>query len=163
MLEHSDDFELLKLVNSLIEKNLVKQQIVKEQNAKANSLYNAIIYQSNSIERFKHDLRTSDGQTSESIYFEKHSKGTTKGCIYYRLLAKATENLREGLESPKSAWTPKSEDNEQESSLAYEIRHRINKASNILTAEMTEYSDISSGTAYKKRQRHQLSQKFKSK
>jgi len=149
MLGSMNDTQLLRIINSRLEDNQRKQEIVKQNMAKADNLYNAIVNQSNFVEQFKQDIRNWESYPNEPIYFEKYSKFQRLGCVYYKILAKANEHL---------AIANEDENNMMES--GYENEYRVNKASNILTADMAEYSDMSENNSgvYKKRQRHQLSE-----
>ena len=53
-----------------------------------------------------------------------------------------------------------SQDSDNDSVNSMYEQSRINKASNVMTADMVDFNENST-SSYKKRQRHQLSQKFK--
>jgi hypothetical protein len=66
-----DDKQLLAFINSLISKNLEKQQRLKDLTYKANNLFRAISYQSNYVQNFKEQLRSSQNSTEGPIYFDE--------------------------------------------------------------------------------------------
>jgi hypothetical protein len=149
MLGRIDDNQLLALVEASIEENLKNQKHVKESIEKADRLWNAIIY----VERLRNDLKSSESSAPDPIYFEKYSKKPRQEWIYYKFLYKASEHLAMNNDDEVSQIEPN-----------FEIDNRNNRASNFLTTDMGEYSEFSnSSSGYKQRQRHQLSQKFKTK
>lgn len=158
MQDQMDDKQLLALVNSLISKNLEKQQRLNDLTSKANNLFRAISYQSNYVQNFKEQLRSTQNSSEGPIYFDELAQ-SKDSWIYFKLLSKAKDicdyHDRNAIWVSEKLSSALSDDNEIDPS-QYDIQYRINKATNQLTADMAEYSEQSS-SGYKKRQRYQLS------
>ncbi|CAI2365349.1 unnamed protein product [Moneuplotes crassus] len=141
------DLELLELINRQLEENHKKQVIVKQNITKADRLYSNIMKQSNYVDNFKQDMKAGEVHSDDQIYYEKYAPGSKQECFYFKFLAKANEYLAIS--------------NEDES-LNQERSCKSNNMTPDGDPEYEEFSDINTG-GYRKRQRHQLSQKFKSK